>query len=159
MATSSAGLRRARRYRLGHPPWFAWVPTLVDVSEWESGIGAGRRSGRPVAPAAVDVTESDGGGAVAWDTAERVAGWVGSRSRLPAPYRPDLLQRDFEELTAQAEELVAASTGLRSSSGPGPGPGHRPGRLGARQRLQLPASGRPPSRASWTRPAWSPPTG
>ena len=57
-------------------------------------------------------------GAVAWDTAERVADWVGSRSRLPAPYRPDLLQRDFEELTAQAEELVAASTGLRSSSGP-----------------------------------------
>ncbi len=57
------------------------------------------------------------GGAVAWDTAERVAGWVGNRSRLPAPYRPDLLQADFEELTAQAEELVAASTGLRSSSG------------------------------------------
>jgi coenzyme F420 biosynthesis associated uncharacterized protein len=58
------------------------------------------------------------GGAVAWDTAERVAGWVGNRSRLPAPYRPDVLQADFEELTAQAEDLVAASTGLRSSSGP-----------------------------------------
>ena len=58
------------------------------------------------------------GGAVAWDTAERVAGWVGGRSKLPAPYRPDLLQADFEELTAQAEELVAESTGLRSSSGP-----------------------------------------
>ncbi len=55
---------------------------------------------------------------MAWETAERVAGWVGNRSRLPAPYRPDLLQADFEELTAQAEELVAASTGLRSSSGP-----------------------------------------
>ena len=55
---------------------------------------------------------------MAWDTAERVAGWVGGRSRLPAPYRPDLLQRDFEELTAQAEELVAESTGLRSASGP-----------------------------------------
>jgi coenzyme F420 biosynthesis associated uncharacterized protein len=55
---------------------------------------------------------------VAWDTAERVAGWVGSRSHLPAPYRPDLLQADFEELTAQAEELVAESTGLRSASGP-----------------------------------------
>jgi coenzyme F420 biosynthesis associated uncharacterized protein len=55
---------------------------------------------------------------VAWDTAERVAGWVGNRSRLPAPYRPDLLQQDFEELTAQAEELVAESTGLRSASGP-----------------------------------------
>jgi coenzyme F420 biosynthesis associated uncharacterized protein len=61
---------------------------------------------------------SDSNGAVAWETAELVAGWVGSRSRLPAPYRPDLLQADFEELTAQAEELVAASTGLRSASGP-----------------------------------------
>ncbi len=57
-------------------------------------------------------------GAVAWDTAARVAAWVGSRSGLPVPYRPDLLQQDFEELTAQAEELVAESTGLRSSSGP-----------------------------------------
>ena len=64
-----------------------------------------------------DVT-AGGSGAVAWDTAERVAGWVGNRSRLPAPYRLDLLQRDFEELTTEAEELVAASTGLRSASGP-----------------------------------------
>ena len=67
---------------------------------------------------AVDRAEPRGSGAVAWDTAERVAGWVGNRSRLPAPYRLDLLQRDFEELTAQAEELVTESTGLRSSSGP-----------------------------------------
>ena len=53
------------------------------------------------------MTESGGAadqtGAVAWDTAERVAGWVGGRSRQPVPYRPDLLQADFEELTAQAE--------------------------------------------------------
>jgi len=56
-------------------------------------------------------------GAVAWDVAERVAGWVSSRRPLPAPYRPDLLQRDFDELTAQAEELVAEATGLRSASG------------------------------------------
>jgi coenzyme F420 biosynthesis associated uncharacterized protein len=37
---------------------------------------------------------------------------------MPAPYRPDLLQAEFAELTAQAEELVAASTGLRSAAGP-----------------------------------------
>ncbi len=55
---------------------------------------------------------------MAWGTAERVATWVGGRSRLPAPYRPDLLEADFAELTAQAEELVAESTGLRSASGP-----------------------------------------
>ena len=47
-----------------------------------------------------------------------MAGWVSSRSPMPAPYRPDLLQEDFEELTAQAEELVATETGLRSGSGP-----------------------------------------
>lgn len=79
-------------------PGEARVPTLVAVSD----TGTPARSG----------------GAVAWDTAERVAGWVGNRSRVPAPYRPDLLQADFEELTSQAEELVEASTGLRSSSGP-----------------------------------------
>ena len=66
----------------------------------------------------LDVPREPAGGAVAWETAERVAGWVGGRSRAPAPYRPDLLQQDFEELTAQAEELVAESTGLRSASGP-----------------------------------------
>jgi coenzyme F420 biosynthesis associated uncharacterized protein len=59
-----------------------------------------------------------GRGAVSWDTAERVAGWVGSRTRVPTPYRPDLLQAEFADLTAQAEELVAASTGLRSAAGP-----------------------------------------
>ena len=57
-------------------------------------------------------------GAVSWETAERVAGWVASRTRTPAPYRPDLLQAEFAELTAQAEELVAASTGMRSAAGP-----------------------------------------
>ncbi|MGO9029400.1 MAG: zinc-dependent metalloprotease [Acidimicrobiales bacterium] len=57
-------------------------------------------------------------GAIAWDVAERVAGWVGNRRPLPAPYRPDLLQGDFDELVSQAEELVAATTGLRSASGP-----------------------------------------
>jgi coenzyme F420 biosynthesis associated uncharacterized protein len=55
---------------------------------------------------------------VAWGTAERTAIWVGSRAKLPAPYRPDVLEADFEALTAEAEELVAASTGLRSTSGP-----------------------------------------
>jgi len=59
-----------------------------------------------------------GRSAVSWDTAERVAAWVGSRSRVPAPYRPDLIQAEFAELTSRAEELVAASTGLRSAVGP-----------------------------------------
>ncbi|HEX7444127.1 MAG TPA: zinc-dependent metalloprotease [Acidimicrobiales bacterium] len=67
-------------------------------------------------PPVVDAVPS--AGAVGWDTAERVAGWVGSRTRMPAPYRPDLLQAEFAELTEQAEELVATSTGLRSAAGP-----------------------------------------
>ncbi len=62
--------------------------------------------------------EPGGQGAVGWDTAEKVAAWVGGRARMPAPYRPDLLQAEFEELTAEAEELVAVSTGLRSAAGP-----------------------------------------
>jgi coenzyme F420 biosynthesis associated uncharacterized protein len=59
-----------------------------------------------------------GPGAISWEVAERVAGWVSNRNPMPTPYRPDLLQEDFEELTAQAEELVAVETGLRSASGP-----------------------------------------
>jgi len=69
----------------------------------------------PVLPAVDDVPLP---GAVGWDTAVRVAGWVGSRTRMPVPYRPDLLQIEFDELTGLAEELVAASTGLRSAAGP-----------------------------------------
>ncbi|MHB1711072.1 MAG: zinc-dependent metalloprotease [Acidimicrobiales bacterium] len=57
-------------------------------------------------------------GAISWEVVERVAGWVATRKALPEAYRPDLLQGEFEELTAQAEELVAESTGLRSASGP-----------------------------------------
>ena len=67
-------------------------------------------------PPVLDATPSPG--AVGWDTAERVAAWVGSRARTPAPYRPDRLQAEFAELTEQAEELVEASTGLRSAAGP-----------------------------------------
>jgi coenzyme F420 biosynthesis associated uncharacterized protein len=57
------------------------------------------------------------GAAVSWDLAERVAAWVGNRKALPEDYRHDELQREFADLTAQAEELVAASTGLRSPTG------------------------------------------
>lgn len=72
----------------------------------------------PVAVSVIDGNGSpSGSGAVAWHVAERVAGWVGSRNGPPASYRHDLVQRDFEELVAQAEELVATSTGLRSASG------------------------------------------
>lgn len=49
-----------------------------------------------------------------WMAAQRVAEWALARRRLPPAYRPASVQADFETMTAQAEELVAESTGLRS---------------------------------------------
>ena len=56
--------------------------------------------------------------AVAWDLAERVAGRIARRDPFEGSYLTDSLLPAFEELTAQAEELVAAETGLRSLAGP-----------------------------------------
>src|SRR5436190_14759080 len=55
---------------------------------------------------------------VSWDLAERVAVRVGGREPFAQSYHYQSLQPDFEELTAEAEELVAAETGLRSLAGP-----------------------------------------
>ena len=55
---------------------------------------------------------------VAWDLAERVAIRVAKREPLEDSYLYARLEPDFEELTAQAEELVEAETGLRSLAGP-----------------------------------------
>ena len=55
---------------------------------------------------------------IAWDLAERVAVRVAGREPFADSYHYASLQPDFDELTAQAEELVAAETGLRSLAGP-----------------------------------------
>src|SRR5436309_8736871 len=55
---------------------------------------------------------------VAWDLAERVAVRVAGREPFAESYHYASLQPDFDEFTAQAEELVAAETGLRSLAGP-----------------------------------------
>src|SRR5437660_10903079 len=55
---------------------------------------------------------------VAWDLAERVAVRVAGREPFSESYHYASLQPDFDEFTAQAEELVAAETGLRSLAGP-----------------------------------------
>jgi coenzyme F420 biosynthesis associated uncharacterized protein len=56
---------------------------------------------------------------VDWDLARRVATNVGARKPFAhAATQDPTLARDFLDLTAQAEELVAAETGLRSLSGP-----------------------------------------
>jgi coenzyme F420 biosynthesis associated uncharacterized protein len=50
--------------------------------------------------------------------AERVAVRVGGRDPFEESYHYASLAPDFAELTAEAEELVAAATGLRSLAGP-----------------------------------------
>jgi coenzyme F420 biosynthesis associated uncharacterized protein len=55
---------------------------------------------------------------ISWETATDVATRVARRQDPLSPYEHRLLETDFNELTAQAEELVAAETGLRSLAGP-----------------------------------------
>ncbi len=55
---------------------------------------------------------------VDWDLAERVAVRVSGREPFSGSYHYDSLAPDFAELTALAEELVEAETGLRSLDGP-----------------------------------------
>lgn len=57
-------------------------------------------------------------GPVDWNVAERTAVRVSGSEPLAASYHYDRLAADFEEATAEAEELVAAATGLRSKAGP-----------------------------------------
>ena len=56
-------------------------------------------------------------GPISWEMAERVATRIAGRQPWLAPGRSTVLGEDFDELTAEAEELVTAETGLRSSSG------------------------------------------
>ena len=55
---------------------------------------------------------------VAWDVAEKIAVRVAGREPFAESYHWDSLTPDFEELTVEAEELVAQATGLRSLAGP-----------------------------------------
>lgn len=55
---------------------------------------------------------------VDWDLARRVAVRVAGREPFADSYHYDSLEPDFLAATAEAEELVAAETGLRSLSGP-----------------------------------------
>lgn len=55
---------------------------------------------------------------VDWQLAERMAVRVAGREPFADSYHYDSLAPDFVELTAQAEQLVAAETGLESLAGP-----------------------------------------
>lgn len=56
--------------------------------------------------------------AVDWDLAEKVAVKVAMRDQFDGSYHFQAMRRDFESLTAQAEELVGIETGLISAHGP-----------------------------------------
>jgi coenzyme F420 biosynthesis associated uncharacterized protein len=58
---------------------------------------------------------------VDWNLAERIAVRVAGREPLADSYHWESLEPDFTELTALAEELVAAETGLHSLAGPARG--------------------------------------
>ncbi len=57
-------------------------------------------------------------GAVDWSFAEWVAVRAAGREPFAESYHYDSLRPDFDRLTARAEDLVAAETGLRSLAGP-----------------------------------------
>jgi coenzyme F420 biosynthesis associated uncharacterized protein len=55
---------------------------------------------------------------ISWETATDVATRVARRQEPLSPEERRVLEAEFVEVTAQAEELVAAETGLRSLAGP-----------------------------------------
>lgn len=55
---------------------------------------------------------------VDWDLAAKVAAGIAGRIAPPGAYDRAALEADLMEATAEAEELVAAETGLRSTTGP-----------------------------------------
>jgi coenzyme F420 biosynthesis associated uncharacterized protein len=57
-------------------------------------------------------------GPVDWQLAQRVAVRAAGREPFAESYLSHSLEQDFAEATAEAEELVAQATGLRSLSGP-----------------------------------------
>src|SRR3712207_5075567 len=52
-----------------------------------------------------------------WALAERVAHRVAGREPLERPYHARLLERDFEQVTAEAEELGVEYNGLHPAAG------------------------------------------
>ena len=55
---------------------------------------------------------------IGWEMAERVATRIAGREPLQDSYHYASLQRDFDELTAEAEHLVGETTGLVSAADP-----------------------------------------
>ncbi len=56
------------------------------------------------------------GGVVDWSAAERVASWLTNRRPSPPAYAPGPMQEELDDLTVQAETLVAEATGLHPTT-------------------------------------------
>ncbi len=75
-----------------------------------------RRASAGGAPALVEPeteTEASAAQVVDWSVASRVASWLSARRAVPATYDAVEIQRVFDQLVPQAEELVRECTGLR----------------------------------------------
>ena len=82
---------------------------------------------------------------ISWELAERTATRIAARQPWLPPGRLSVLEEDFQELTALAEELVSAETGLRPLAGPARArvtdrPGWVVANIASAQRLMRPLS-------------------
>ena len=110
----------------GKYAWFYWIAPLlvigfllVMVELVHPVLAEGRAArdeGSPtqVMPADTDGTEVRAPDPVDWATARRVARFVARHDPLADSYLAASLKSDFDEVTVQAEALVASYTGLRA---------------------------------------------
>jgi coenzyme F420 biosynthesis associated uncharacterized protein len=73
---------------------------------------------QPTVIESAPVDDVDGKEAIDWDFADRVARRVAGHEALERSYLARALHRDFDDVTEEAEGLVAEHTGLRSLAGP-----------------------------------------
>jgi len=89
-----------------------------DATVGDAAVGDARAGDTRVGDTKVGgATQRPPGEPISWAVAQRVAERVGRRDAFSSSYLYSSLQPDFEELTAQAETMVTAATGLRPLSG------------------------------------------
>jgi len=91
---------------------------VADPASGDGVTADAKTDASPDGEAGTTTSEAEFQDPIAWDVAAKVAARVGGRDPFASSYHYASLQPDFEELTAEAEILVAQATGLRSLSGP-----------------------------------------
>ena len=86
--------------------WHYWIAVALLVPAILLVIGAALCTSRRSSPRVPEEADLRWHAAVDWELAERVAVRVAGREPFSESYHYDSLEPDFEELTAQAEELV-----------------------------------------------------